>query len=138
MALKIKKAILRELQNLDAAGLLRAETAVVQTENMEVQLDDGKSYLNFVGNDLLGWNSNDVIRDTAREALSTYGAGNTSSRMTIGTQQIIKQLEERLSSFLDVDETIVFSSHYLANMGIFEPLTNRRDSIFIDEMCNPG
>jgi glycine C-acetyltransferase len=138
MALKIKKAILRELQNLDAAGLLRAETAVVQTENMEVQLDDDKSYLNFVGNDLLGWNSNDVIRDAAREALSTYGAGNTSSRMTIGTQHIIKQLEEKLSSFLDVDETIVFSSHYLANMGIFEPLTNRRDSIFIDEMCNPG
>jgi len=138
MTLKIKKAISREIQNLDAAGLLRTETAVVQTANMEVRVSEDKSYLNFAGNDLLGWNSNDVIRDTAREALSTYGAGNTSSRMTIGTLDIIKQLEEKLSSFLDADDSIVFPSHYLANIGIFEPLTNRRDSIFIDEMCNPG
>ena len=138
MALKIKKAILREMQNMDAAGLLRAETAVVQNEFMEVQVGDDKNYLNFVGNDLLGWSSNDVIRDTAREALAKYGTGNTSSRMTIGTQQIVKQLEEKLSSFLEVEESIVFPSHYLANLGIFEPLTNRRDSIFIDEMCNPG
>ena len=123
---------------MDAAGLLRSETAVVQTGAMEVQIGDDKSYLNFVSNDLLGWCSNDVIRDTASEALSRYGAGNTSSRTTIGTLDIIKQLEEKLSSFLEVDDSIVFPSHYLANIGIFEPLTNRRDSIFIDEMCNPG
>ena len=138
MTLKIKKAILREMQNMDAAGLLRSETAVVQTDDMEVHVTDDRSYLNFVGNDLLGWSSNDVIRDTASEALSRYGAGSTSSRTTIGTLDIIKQLEEKLSSFLDVDDSIVFPSHYLANIGIFEPLTNRRDSIFIDEMCNPG
>ena len=138
MTLKIKKAILREMQNMDAAGLLRSETAVVQTDNMEVLVDEDKSYLNFAGNDLLGWSSNDVIRDAASEALSRYGAGNTSSRMTIGSLDIIKQLEEKLSAFLDVEESIVFPSHYLANIGIFEPLTNRRDSIFIDEMCNPG
>jgi len=138
MTLKIKKAILREMQNMDAAGLLRSETAVVQTDNMEVHVDEDKSYLNFAGNDLLGWGSNDVIHDAASEALSRYGAGNTSSRMTIGTLDIIKQLEEKLSRFLNVDDSIVFPSHYLANIGIFEPLTNRRDSIFIDEMCNPG
>ncbi|MEJ2179590.1 MAG: aminotransferase class I/II-fold pyridoxal phosphate-dependent enzyme [Gammaproteobacteria bacterium] len=138
MTLKIKKAILREMQNMDAAGLLRSETAVVQTDNMEVHAEESKSYLNFVGNDLLGWSSNDVIRDAASDALSRYGAGNTSSRMTIGTLDIIKQLEEKLSGFLGVDDSIVFPSHYVANIGIFEPLTNRRDSIFIDEMCNPG
>ena len=121
MTLKIKKAIAREMQNMDAAGLLRTETAVVQTTNMEVQVSADKSYLNFVGNDLLGWNSNDVIRDAAREALSRYGAGNTSSRMTIGTLDINKQLEDKLSGFLGVEESVVFSSHYLANIGIFEP-----------------
>ena len=138
MTLKIKKAILREMQNMDAAGLLRSETAVVQTDDMEVHVDEDKSYLNFVGNDLLGWSSNDVIRDAASEALSRYGVGNTSSRMTIGTLDIIAQLEEKLSGFLGVEDSIVFPSHYLANIGILEPLTNRRDSIFIDEMCNPG
>jgi hypothetical protein len=54
MTLKIKKALAREMQNMDAAGLLRTETAVVQTDTMEVQVSDDKSYLNFVGNDLLG------------------------------------------------------------------------------------
>lgn len=138
MIAKMKKAISREMLNMDVAGLLRTETAVVQTGNMEVHVNDDKSYLNFVGNDLLGWGSNDVIRDTASEALSRYGAGNTSSRMTIGTLDIVKQLEEKLSGFLDVEDSIVFPSHYLAHLGMFEPLTNRRDSIFIDEMCNPG
>ena len=123
---------------MDAAGLLRTETSVVQTGDMEVHVGDGKSYLNFVGNDFLGWSSNDVIRDTAREALSRYGAGNTSSRMTIGTLDITRQLEEKLCEFLDVEDSVVFPSHYLASIGIFEPLTNRRDSVFIDEMCNPG
>ena len=138
MTLKIKKAIAREMLNLDAAGLLRTEPAVVQTGDMEVHVNENKHYLNFVGNDLLGWSSNDVIRDAAREALSRYGAGNTSSRMTIGTLDIIKQLEAKLCEFMDVDDSVVFPSHYLASVGIFEPLTNRRDSIFIDEMCNPG
>lgn len=138
MTLKIKKALSREMQNMDAAGLLRTETAVVQTGNMEVHISGDKSYLNFMGNDLLGWSSNDAIRDTAKEALSRYGAGSTSSRISIGTLDIIKTLEEKLSSFLDVDDSIVFPSHYLANLGIFEPLTNQRDTIFIDEMCNPG
>jgi len=142
MTLKIKKALAREMQNMEAAGLLRTETAVVQTGTMEVHLidvnNDDKNYLNFAGNDLLGWSSNDVIRDIASEALSRYGAGNTSSRTTIGTLDIYKQLEEKLSGFLDVEDSIVFPSHYLASIGLFEPLTNRRDSIFIDEMCNPG
>lgn len=138
MIAKIKKAIAREMLNMDAAGLLRTETPVVQTANMEVHVNDDKNYLSFVGNDFLGWSSNDVIRNTASEALAQYGAGNTSSRMTIGTLDIIKQLEVKLSEFLESDECIVFPSHYLANIGIFEPLTSRRDSIFIDEMCNPG
>lgn len=138
MTLKLKKTLSREMQNLDAAGLLRAEAAVVQTDNMEVHVGDDTSYLNFMGNDLLGWTSNDVIRDTARDALSQYGTGNTSSRVSIGTIDIIQQLEEKLSAFLAVEDCMVLSSHYLANVGLIEPLTGRRDTIFIDEMCNPG
>ena len=138
MTLKIKKTIARELQNMDAAGLLRTETAVVQADDMEVHVNGDKSYLNFMGNDLLGWSSNDAIRDTAKEALARYGTGNTSSRIAIGTLDIIQQLEEKLSSFLEVEDCMVFPSHYLANIGIIEPLTNKRDTVFIDELCNPA
>ena len=138
MTQKIRKTFLREMLNMDAAGLLRTEIAVVQTDNMEVHSEEDKNYLNFMGNDLLGWRSNDVIRDTATDAMARYGTGSTSSRTTIGTLEIVQQLEEKLSKFLEVDDTMVFPSNYLANIGILEPLTNKRDTIFIDEMCNPG
>ncbi len=138
MSAKMKKIFSREMQNLDAAGLLRIETAVSQTNDMEAHFGGNKSPLNFIGNDLLGWSSNDKVREAAREALSKYGTGSTSSRGSIGTLDILKTLEEKLANFLGLDECIVFQSSYLANIGLFEPFTNRRDSIFIDEMCNPG
>jgi glycine C-acetyltransferase len=138
MTLKLKKTLSREMHNLDAAGLLRTETAVTQTDNMEVHASGDKIYLNFMGNDLLGWTSNDVIRDTATEALSQYGTGNTSSRISIGTIDLIQQLEEKLAAFLGVEDSMVLPSQYLANIGLIEPMTGRRDTVFIDEMCNPG
>ena len=134
----MKKTYSREMQNLDAAGLLRTETAVVQSENMEARISENKNTLNFIGNDFLGWSSNDDIRKTAKEALSNYGTGNTSSRISIGTLDIFKTLEDTLANFLDLDDCIVFPSNYLANIGVFEPLTSQKDTIFIDEMCNPG
>jgi glycine C-acetyltransferase len=138
MSIKIKKIFSREMQNLDAAGLLRSDIAVVQTHNMEAHFSGNKSPLNFIGNDLLGWGSNEAVREAAKEALSNYGTGSTSSRVSIGTLDILKTLEEKLSSFLGLDDCIVFPSNYLTNIGLFEPLTNQRDTIFIDEMCSPG
>lgn len=138
MSVKMKKIFSMEMQNLDAAGLLRTETSVVQTDNMEAQFRGNKSVLNFIGNDVLGWSSNDNVREAARVALSKYGTGSTSSRISIGTLDIVKALEEKLASFLSLDDCIIFPSNYLANIGLFEPLTDKRDTIFIDEMCNPG
>jgi glycine C-acetyltransferase len=138
MSAKMKKTFSREIQNLDAAGLLRTETAVSQTNDMEAHFGGDKSLLNFIGNDLLGWSSNESVREAAREALSKYGTGSTSSRSSIGTLDILENLEQKLASFLGVDECIVFQSSYLAKIGLFEPLTSRRDTIFVDEMCNPG
>lgn len=138
MSVKMKKIFSREMQNLDAAGLLRTETAVVQYDDMTIQLAGGKSYLNFIGNDILGWSENDKIREAAEDALASHGTGSTSSRNSIGTISIIKTLEEKLAGFLGFDDCIVFSSHYFVNIGLLEPLTNQRDTIFIDEMCNPG
>ena len=138
MSAKIKKRFSNELENLDAAGLLRTETAVVQTDNMEACFDGDNSALNFIGNDVLGWKSNIKVREAAKEALCSYGTGSTSSRASIGTLDIFQTLEEKLSGFLGLDDCIVFASNYLANIGLFEPLTSKRDRIFIDEMCNPG
>lgn len=138
MSAKMKKIFSREMQNLDDAGLQRTETAVVQTDDMKVNFKGNKNVLNFIGNDMLGWSTNDKVYDAAAEALSHYGTGSTSPRNTIGTLDIVKKLESKLASFFGLDDCIVFPSSYLANISIFEHLTSRTDTIFIDEMCNPG
>jgi len=138
MSESMKKSFFREMQNLDAAGLLKSETPVILTDNMEVRFRDNRRVLQFVGNDLLGWNSNPVIREAATQALEKYGTGSTSSRVSIGTIELTKSLEEKLCNYLELEDCILFPSIYLANIGLFEPLANDRDTIFIDEMCNPG
>lgn len=138
MSVKIKKIFSNEINNLDAAGLLRADTPVVQTDDMKAHIGGNTDYINFIGNDVLGWSSNYKVQEAAKEALSKYGTGSTSSRTSIGTLDIVKTLEEKLARFLGLDDCIVFPSSYMANIGLFEPLTDKTDTIFIDEMCNPA
>ena len=138
MSAKIIKVFSRELQNLDAAGLLRTETPVVQADDMNINFKDNINFLNFIGNDILGWSSNGNVREAAEAALAKYGTGSTSARNSIGTLDIVKKLEGKLASFLGLDDCIIFPSSYFANISLFEPLTNKTDTIFIDEMCNPG
>lgn len=138
MSAKMKKIFAREMQNLDAAGLLRTETASVETDEMKVDFKGNKNYLNFIGNDILGWSTNDNVYEAAAEALSKYGTGSTSARNSIGTLDIVKKLEDKLAKFLGLDDCIVFPSNYLTNVGLLEPLTSKNDTVFIDEMCNPS
>ena len=138
MSAKIIKVFSRELQNLDAAGLLRTETPVVQADDMNINFKDNINFLNFIGNDILGWSSNGNVREAAEAALAKYGTGSTSARNSIGTLDIVKKLEGKLACFLGLDDCIIFPSSYFANISLFEPLTNKTDTIFIDEMCNPG
>ena len=138
MSAKMNKIFLREIQNMDAAGLLRTETPVVETEDMKVDFKGNKNFLNFIGNDILGWSSDGYVHEAAEAALEKYGTGSTSARNSIGTLDIVKKLEGKLATFLGLDDCIVFPSSYFANISLFEPLTNKTDTIFIDEMCNPG
>jgi len=138
MSQSMKKSFFREMQNLDAAGLLKSETPVVSSDNMEVRFKDNRRVLNFIGNDLLGWSLNAVIREVAAQTLSKYGNGSTSSRMSIGSTDLVKTLQDKLCQFFELEDCIIFPSIYLANIGLFEAMTNDRDSIFIDEMSNPG
>lgn len=134
----MKKAFKKEMQNLDAAGLLRTETAVAYADNMQLCLDEDHCYLNFVDNDVFGLKYNKKVAKAAVDALKAYGSGSTSSRIAVGTRDIHQQLEQKLALVLGTEDCMVFASAYLANIGVFESLTNQRDSIFIDEMCNPG
>ena len=138
MSAKMNKVFLRKIQNLDAAGLLRTETPVALDDDMKINFKGNKNVLNFIGNDILGWSSDGYVHEAAEAALEKYGTGSTSSRNSIGTLDIVKKLEGKLASFLGFEDCIVFPSSYFANISLFEPLTNKTDTIFIDEMCNPG
>ena len=138
MSEKIKKSLANEMQNLDAAGLLRIETAAVAGDNMQTCFSNDKCALDFMGNDFLGWRNNIAVRKAAKDALAKHGTGSTSSRTSLGTLKLHQSLEQQLAAFLGFDDCMVFSSHYLAKIGLLEPLTGDRDSIFIDEMSNPG
>lgn len=138
MSLRMKKSFAREMQNMEAASLLRLEVPAVEDSSMEVQIDSGSKALNFFSTDFLGWRYRDDIKEAAASALNRFGTGATSSRGTIGTLDILSELEASLCAFLGLESCIVMPSRYLANIGIFDALTNERDSIFIDEGCNDG
>lgn len=138
MSARMNKSFALETQNLGAAGLLRPEVAVDLMSDMQAQLGQKNALVNFVSNDYLGWRNNAAVAESARQACAQYGTGCTSSRNSIGTQEILLDLEQRLARFLGVEACIVFSSNYVAKMAQFEPLTQRKDVILIDEMCDPG
>ncbi len=123
---------------MEAASLLRTEVSVVENTSMIADMETGDSVLNFFSTDFLGWQARPEIKETAKFALEKYGLGSTSSRATLGTSEIVAELEQRLCKYLGVEACIVLSSRYLANIGIFDSLTNERDSIFIDEGCDHG
>ena len=138
MSARMNKSFALERQNLAAAGLLRPEVAVDLTADMEARLGQETRLVNFIDNDFLGWRNHDSVQEAARQACAQYGTGSTSSRNLIGTHEILLTLETRLAQFLGVEACLVFSSNYVAKMGLFEPLTQLKDKILIDEMCNPS
>ena len=138
MSARMNKSFALETQNLGAAGLLRPEIAVDLTADMQAQFGQKTDLVNFVSTDYLGWRNNDAVQESARQACAQYGTGCTSSRNSIGTQEILLDLEKRLAAFLGVEACIVFASNYVAKMALFEPLMQRKDRILIDEMCDPG
>ncbi|WP_144394678.1 aminotransferase class I/II-fold pyridoxal phosphate-dependent enzyme [Pleionea sediminis] len=135
MSEKMKKLFAKEMTNMDAAGLLRHEINVSQSDGMQVDFGEFKAH-NFIDNDFLGWRTNEELQATALDAIRKYGMGSTSSRTFIGTLDLFKSLEERLCEFLFLEDCMVFPSIYTANMSLFEPLTSERDVIFLDEMTN--
>lgn len=138
MSERMNKSFALETRNLGAAGLLRPGVAVDLTADMQAKLGQKTDLVNFISNDYLGWRNNDSVLESARQACVQYGTGCTSSRNSIGTHEILLTLEKRLAGFLGVEECVVFSSTYVAKLGLFEPLTQRKDKILIDEMCDPG
>jgi glycine C-acetyltransferase len=123
-----------QLREIHAAGLYKAERVLASPQNARVDLPGRKSVLNLCANNYLGLADHPEIIAAAHEALDRWGYGLSSVRFICGTQEIHKELERRLSEFLGMDNTILYSSCFDANGGLFETLLDAEDAIVSDEL----
>jgi glycine C-acetyltransferase len=123
-----------KLHEIREAGLYKSERILTSPQNPRVELPDQKSVLNLCANNYLGLADHPEIVAAAHDALDRWGYGLSSVRFICGTQQIHKELEHRLSEFLGMEDTILYSSCFDANGGLFETLMDTEDAIVSDEL----
>ncbi len=131
---KIKQYLREELQSIEAAGLYKRERIIASVQDAEITLSDGKRVLNFCANNYLGLSSHPEVVAAAKNTLDTRGYGMSSVRFICGTQDIHKQLEEKIAVFHEMDDTILYAACFDANGGIFEPLLGPEDAIISDAL----
>jgi glycine C-acetyltransferase len=122
-----------DTEALREAGLFKAERIITSPQRADIAVGGG-SVLNFCANNYLGLANHPVLREAAKEAIDRYGYGMASVRFICGTQAIHKTLEGRLSAFLGTEDTILYSSAFDANGGLFETLLGREDAVISDQL----
>ncbi len=122
------------LNEIREAGLYKHERVIVTPQAADIAVEGGKHVLNFCANNYLGLSSHPKVIEAAHSAIDTHGFGMSSVRFICGTQDIHKQLEVRLSAFLGTDDTILYSSCFDANGGLFETLLGEEDAIISDAL----
>ena len=122
------------LDEIRAAGLYKAERVIGTPQNAAVRVGSGAEVLNFCANNYLGLADHPELVRAAHDALDRWGFGMASVRFICGTQEPHKELERRLSEFLGTDDTILYSSCFDANGGLFETLLGAEDAIISDEL----
>ena len=123
-----------KLSGIEQAGLYKRERVITGPQQAEVSVSGGESVLNLCANNYLGLANHPAVVEAAQQALRDWGYGLASVRFICGTQAIHKQLEDRLSKFLGTDDTILYSSCFDANGGLFETLMEAEDAIISDEL----
>ncbi|MGR9171561.1 glycine C-acetyltransferase [Rhizobium sp. KDH_Rht_773_N] len=123
-----------ELASLKDAGLYKSERVITSKQAGEIAVASGERVLNFCANNYLGLADNEELAEAGKKALDRYGYGMASVRFICGTQEEHKELEARISSFLGMDDTILYSSCFDANGGLFETLLGEEDAIISDAL----
>jgi glycine C-acetyltransferase len=129
LALRIAK----EVEDIKTAGLYKTERIITSPQGAEIQVG-GKTVLNFCANNYLGLSSHPKVIAAAHKAIDSHGFGMSSVRFICGTQDIHKELEEKISQFLGTEDTILYAAAFDANGGVFEPLLNEEDAIISDAL----
>jgi len=122
------------LSAIKAEGLYKKERTIITPQNIKIKTQDGKNVLNFCANNYLGLANHPEIIKAAKSAMDSYGFGLASVRFICGTQDLHKELENEISSFFNTDDTILYSSCFDANGGLFETILDEKDAIISDSL----
>jgi glycine C-acetyltransferase len=122
-----------ELQEIKDNGLLKQERIIASPQGVEITVNN-KQVLNFCANNYLGLSSHPEVVAAAQQAIAQRGYGMSSVRFICGTQDLHKTLEQKISTFLGTEDTILYAAAFDANGGVFEPLFNEQDAIISDEL----
>ncbi len=125
--------IQKEVEEISAAGLFKKERIITSEQGAEI-IVNGKKVLNFCANNYLGLSSHPKVIEAAHQAINTHGYGMSSVRFICGTQDIHKELEQKIATFLGTEDTILYAAAFDANGGLFEPLFNEEDAIISDSL----
>lgn len=130
----LQPVLQKELKEIEEAGLYKKERIITTPQGADIRLADGSEVINFCANNYLGLSSHPKVIAAAKHAIDTHGYGMSSVRFICGTQDIHKQLEQKIADFLGTEDTILYAAAFDANGGVFEPLLNEQDAIISDEL----
>ena len=122
------------LSEIRDAGLFKSERVITSPQSAEIELEDGRTVLNFCANNYLGLADHPDVIASAKDALDTHGFGMASVRFICGTQDLHKELEAKIASFFGKEDTILYAACFDANGGLFEPLLDENDAIISDAL----
>jgi len=131
---KIQQHLQKELNTIQENGLFKKERIITSPQGAEITISTGETVLNFCANNYLGLSSHPEVVQAAKDALDSHGFGMSSVRFICGTQDIHKELEQKIANFYGTEDTILYAAAFDANGGVFEPLLGEEDCIISDSL----
>lgn len=130
----LKEHLQEELKAIEEAGLYKKERIITTSQDAVIKVTTGEEVINFCANNYLGLSNNQEVIQAAKDTLDAHGFGMSSVRFICGTQDIHKQLEQKVADFFHCEDTILYAAAFDANGGVFEPLLTKEDAIISDSL----
>jgi glycine C-acetyltransferase len=130
----IKEHLATELQEIKDNGLYKKERIITSPQGAVIKISTGEEVINFCANNYLGLSDHPEVIQAAKDAMDSHGFGMSSVRFICGTQDIHKELEEKIADFYQTEDTILYAAAFDANGGVFEPLLTKEDAIISDSL----
>lgn len=131
---KIKEHLLKEIEEIKDNGLYKRERIITSPQDAVIKISTGQEVINFCSNNYLGLSNHPEVVQAAKDIMDTHGFGMSSVRFICGTQDIHKELEQKIADFYGTDDTILYAACFDANGGVFEPLLGQEDAIISDSL----